>query len=202
MPIRKVYAKPGQDAISSYDYVDIANGTGVTKFYAHTTALSGATLYYHNLTTDSSLYSYEIEKVIGNDGMYFNLSPFQKPQQVRGTALIRFSSQINSGIAALYWIVRLYKVASGGGTTLFGEAVSAVGSGADPSIDNWVIPITLTDTHFKRGESLRLFVLPSGAGGGTKYIGLDPTNRSGTLITPASTYPTKLELFIPFKIDA
>ena len=74
-------------------------------------------------------------------------------------------------------------------------------TGAPNLVHSFIIPIVVTETHFKRGDILRLTIYMDNTGGGGSVLAHDPLNRDGTIVTPASTYPTRMEAHIPFKID-
>lgn len=199
MPIPKVYAKMGQNAIASYDYTDIAEGTGVIDFLGFTTVISGATLRHLGTKT---VYSANIEPIFATATTYnFDLTTFNYPKIAKGTAYIGFSrywaGTINHKLN-IYFTIQ--KVSEGIATNIGSVQTAEFTSDGNPSIAHYLLNASLTTTHFKRGDILRLTIYavhPSG----TLYIGTDPANRDGSLVTPAATYPTKLEVYIPFKID-
>lgn len=206
MPIPKVYAKPGQDAIASYNYVDISEGTGVTKFYGFNVATSGTTggsTSSYALTTDTP-YSHYVEYGGAPIELNFYLTPFNKPQIVRGTAIVRFSSGTDAGAGkTLWWSVSLQKVSQEGVITTIGTTSTAeITSDVARVFSNLTSEIELTETKIKKGEALRLNIVPYGQPLPLScFLSHDPANRDGVYITPAATYPTKLELYVPFKID-
>lgn len=202
MPIPKIYAKPGISAIANYNYVDISTGTGVINFQGLTAIISGTTFY--KLHTES-IYSDTVDEISYNITTCtwdFNLTVFNKPQLVRGIAIISFSGGIAAGAGKyVYYVLTLRKVAADTSTIDLGSASTApLVSAAGVVLDHNCVPITLTTTKFKVGESLRLNIT-SQANGADHYLAHDPANRNGTYVTPAATYPTKLEVYMPFKID-
>ena len=204
MPITKVYAKPGIDAIANYDYVDISTGTGVVVFNGFYAGLSGATTY-HKLT-DQTIYS-ELNESAGTIGqgnatINFNLTAFNKPQLVRGTAIVRFSADNAGGAGHLWWWdVNIQKVSASAVVTTIGAAGSTLVDTSAGNVDySFVIPIVLTETNFKKGDNLRVQVIGRG-NADLCYLGHDPANRDSTHLT-AATHPTKFEVLMPFKIDA
>lgn len=204
MPIPKVYAKPGADAIASYNFTDISDGTGVVNFLGYMSQASSAAIVYKlgNQTIFSQLVNYAGTIVTTFD---FNLTPFNKPQIVKGTCTCRFSAGSLAGVGHTIWFDAVVKkVARNGTETIIGTgSTRVIDLGASSVFANLLCSFDLTTTKFKVGESLRLTIIPyrSDVAVTTLYLGFDPANRDGVEITPASTYPTKMELFIPFKID-
>jgi hypothetical protein len=70
-------------------------------------------------------------------------------------------------------------------------------------------PITIPQTHFKRGDILRVTLecwsyQGASAGNGTFAIAHDPMNRDGNYIKPSSDDPattTQFKIEIPFRLD-
>ena len=200
MAIEQKFRKFGESAIASYNFTDIAEGTGIVTLYAFGNAASGA--YQYSLT-GQEIRSFEIEsvKTIPAAVFTFDSSVFNYPRIAKGTAMVRFSSDsYNSGGGhTIYWNIKIQKVSNGVITTL-GNADSASSTvGGGHNLISWTVTIVLTQTNFKIGDQLRL--LMTAGGNGDVTLGHDPADRDGSTITPSSTYPTKLEFYMPFKID-
>lgn len=187
----------GQRQIASYDFTDIAEGTGVVDFYGISENLSGSTLY---ALTKNSIYSADIQSA--GTSWTFNLSAFNLPKIIKGTAIIRFSAALTGNQNnTMNFDVAIQKVSDG--------TASAIGSASTATLTlpangttakNYTIPISCTQTHFKIGDNLRI-VFTGHNGGTTINLGHDPANRDTPEMT-AATNPTKMECFIPFRIDA
>jgi len=205
MPVSKVYSKSGQDAIATYNYEDISDGTGVVQFLGFNKYTSAAVTYG---LTNQTIYSQDIEisgTVGTNTDWDFDLSKFNKPQIIKGTAIVRCSVNWAGGNGHKFVLTfRIMKIDKNGEETLIAENDSEqrIGSGSQEK-KNFVTYITIPQTKFKKGESLRLNVFTAGISTaiGTLYLGIDPANRDGAQVTPAATYPTKLECYIPFKLN-
>jgi hypothetical protein len=213
------------NVLATYDYIDIAEGRGVILFKAFTSNTEGTT-DYHLGTED--IYSSDIEtvstdftvgvpytKVLDKD---FDLTPFNLPRTIKGTAIINTCfCLVNSGgtgttrFAYLIFKIRKYsgstesEIASGQTDT-----VTYTGYEEGSTISLVTIPITIPQTHFKKGDVLRLTIEGWGRVDGSStqkgklYIGTDPMNRDGAQIKPSSDDPTsitKLNLYLPFKLD-
>lgn len=213
--------------IASYSYTDIAEGTGVQKFYLAVSEDSSGNDY--NLLTQE-VYSDEIELI--EDGGYtasanftkmqdidFDLSAFNKPKTIGGTGYFTFSTgeltSCSAGQEVLYYFI--FKVRKYSGTTE-SEIASAqskeygFGYEASPTIraETAFFPITIPNTHFKRGDILRLTIEiwargePNVNGAGTFTIGVDPQNRDGTYINPSTDDPTTTTqclFYCPFRFE-
>jgi hypothetical protein len=214
------------NVLATYDYTDIAEGRGVILFKAFTSDTEGTT-GYHLGTED--IYSSDIETVSTNFSTTewvkvlekdFDLPPFNLPRTIKGTAIINTcfcvtnAGGLNSTKRYAYLIFKIRKYS--GSTELeiaSGQTASVPYSGVESgcAIRLVSIPITIPQTHFKKGDVLRLTiegwgkVLAIGSNQeGKLYIATDPMNRDGARIKPSSDDPTsitKLNLYLPFKLD-
>ena len=223
MPIPIVYRKSSEAAVASFDYTDIAEGTGVTMFNGFVTEASGAVLGYHLLKSET-IYSSKIETesssyTSGSDytsriNLSFDLPAFNLPKTLKGNANVLFTLW-NKCVAAgtstdAYVKVTIQKW---DGTTptdivqAMSPATNAAGAGVTvKKIMN--IPLAIPMTSFKKGEILRLnlnvFAKVPASTEGQVCIGHDPLNRDGTNIVPSTDDPdtiTKLLFYCPFVID-
>lgn len=205
-------------AIASFNYTDIAEGTGITTYLlAQTSDENG---HYQILTT-KSIYSAESQAV--NKGMEitattsaasatkiidkdFDLTAFNLPQRLRGTAVLNMAYQQASSVGGNtqgYVIARIVNATTG--VTLVSTQTDTVQTTATKNY--WLtIPlvIPLSTTQFKKGETLRLTVecwglTPSGTIRQT--IGCDPQGRDGDYILAANGLSTKSTLDVPFDLD-
>lgn len=216
------FPEPAPGAVATYNYNDIAEGTGVAIFYGLTaktkTATSNilSTQAIHsaagNITSDTTAES----KSAGDDGtgtytLYstfnFDLNPFNIAKTVRGTAYVQLSQDIgdSAGAASAYFNISLVKVDGTDSTeTELGNADGEVIATADgPLTIN--VPISLTETTFPDGDFLRLKLKAylkhdSGDNGSTLHFAHSPDNVDTTSFT-AATNPTKLTAYVPFKIE-
>ncbi len=201
-------------AIASYDYVDIADGTGVIVFQGATTKLVTTTSHF---LTKSNIYSNDIEsagsinsaaltKVLDVD---FDTSILNFSRIMRGTAIINIPMNISS--SATYTGVLIVRISKWDGSTetLIATATSETIGPATGSLSKvMAVHLTLPETPFKVGDAIRLGIegwIQRTAGGvaGTLTIAHDPQNRDGTKITPTgdATLTTKLVANIPFEIN-
>ena len=206
---------PVEAAIASYDYYDIAEGTGIKKFYGYVTKDSAGLKYYLGI---DAVYSSLIETVTAAAeypgyniqlDLDFDLTPFNLPRIIKGTALINQAMHVFVGTKPSVNAYIIYKVRKWDGTTE--TEIASIQTETITGIAEKIfsIPITIPKTHFKKGEILRLSVQiyaaigdpGTGTGGGT-VIGHDPKNRDGTYLTPSTDDTiTLLEFYCPFSID-
>jgi len=205
-------------AIASYDYTDVADGTGNSTFYlCYTADNSGDTLILTNeiLYSTEIDYTYQIDAADNTDAanLDFNLTAFNTPRTIQGNATVEIGMSLYQSTTAddrvwTYNTINLYKV-SGGVETLIGTAVSATEAnpGSDTStyyINTFSIP--LTQTHFKIGDNLRANILVHVSGAGTAgcgsvTIGHDPQNRDNTILPSSEDVITSSRVIVPFRID-
>jgi len=202
-------------AIASYPFVDVEEGTGNQIYYLCKTAISGAT---SNILTADLLYSDPVETFypvpstamaeVSNED--FDLTVFNAPKRIRGTANINMGLTLVGNASEYAWAYLkfiLHKV-SGGGETPIGTVISETRIEAGTT-GYYVLnlPMELTQTNVKKGDNLRLemSVNLSGAGTGSVgnfYVGHDPQNREGTGISPSSRIViTSSNITLPYDLD-
>jgi len=212
MGIPRVYTQAAEGAIASYDYTDIAEGTGTVLFYG-CAARSGALTATSNLNytlTKLSVYSDPLETSGAlTAGVYlsgaFDTSEFNLPQTIEGTGYAMFSWTLRDNAGSGFPFAKVQKW---DGTT---ETTLAHASGA---IDDWgngvgrtcLIKIkNIPRTLFKKGDILRLNAgLMCVTSTGTKGLfAHDPKDRDADYIKPSTdaSSTTKLEFHCPFRID-
>lgn len=218
---------PSTNAIASYDSTDLAEGTGIVKYYGFATKTSGAALSYH-LTTQALRSSYgnltnditEESKSSADDGTTdgfsnvsswnFDLSEYNLPQTIKGTVIINHSIMALETDASRAYGYFKFKVINYDGTTenllaLGDSELVDAGDSTYQEKKTCCIPIEVPRTHFKRGDILRVKVMAymqHVSGGNTTRLHMphSPQNTNTTNFT-ASSYPTKFEAYVPYEID-
>jgi hypothetical protein len=191
---------PGENVLSNYDYMDIAEGTGVVLFYGGEQAndADGTTKALQKNILASNSRSFLVSTA-GTYNYNFNLTVFNIPKTIRGTATVQVSAYRGNNGDGLTLTYTFYKV-SGATETSFGASTMSFPASANAYSTTFTIPIALTETDFKRGDYLRVlarYVKTNAAS--TVEVGWDPLNRDGTNLTAAS-YPTQLKIYVPFKL--
>ena len=213
MTINNKYQTTSPPAIASYDYTDIAEGTGVSKFYFFNSIDSAGTDY--GITTDSSIYSSEAKvsgaptgtpanKVIDVD---FDLA-LNFPKNVKGKMIFQLFTDVTSNttgnLDGAYAIGRLSKVSGGTESVLYtvtSDTRNDLGNSGATKRYLWNMELDVTTTqHFKRGDTLRITIELWGylaTGTGTFGLMIDPVNRSAAV----DDLPANSNVHIPFRLD-
>lgn len=222
MVIPDTFGTRGEKVISSYDYYDIAEGTGIEIFYLATARDSSATL--KKILTGNIIYadSRHTETAGGSGGSYaktgdadFDLSEFNLPKTVKGMAIVNIGWGVegnsnSQGSTNAYLIIKVRKwdgsteteIGSGKTETINGPGPAGSFTGTISTVE-----IDCTQTHFKKGDILRVTVenwtiLGSGSSGGSVHIGHDPMNNDSDLMVPGTNdIITKTTAHIPFKLN-
>ena len=196
MPVPNRYQNIGEGSISSYDYFDIADGTGIISLYAASTSDNG-TLSYIMLTQTQYSDTVLTAGSVGNVGetkildIDFDLV-LNTPRNLKG----KFVSQVawiqghettaNVG-GTSYCIVKLRKWDGTSETEIASNTKSKVLSTASLEISSETAYVQIsvpTTIHFKKGETLRITVevwsLTTQTNGTQVALLHDPKNRSMT----------------------
>jgi hypothetical protein len=204
------------NAVASYDYYEIQEGTGIQIFYGWNSISSAGEAY--NLGTQT-FYSNKIQNwtenattsiTVDND---YDLSPFNMPRSIQGTGVVTFTGKIQADIetASGAFTVKIRKVSGGVETEITSKTTQGVGDAAGCSSEYALFNLIMDipDTSFKRGDILRLTMQANAtktAGSNSFHVvyGQDPKNRDGTHIIPSTDSPastTQLIFACPFKVD-
>lgn len=193
--VPQVYRKSNESSIASYNFTDIAEGTGIVLFNGLQTAVSGATLFYLSQNKVAS----NLVESTGNPALNFPFTciPFNLPKVVKGTSIIRFSvctsdanlNQLQIGYRKIY--------PDGSAVDISPKAITVY---FNNTAQNITTSLVIPETHFKKGEALQLY-MERMLGANQIIMAHDPINRVGTHFTTPSLTPTMLEALVPFKLD-
>jgi hypothetical protein len=170
-------------SVTSYDYLDVDDGTGTVVYYITIHETSGATFTYtleRNIVRSAGMASDQVILATATTNVDVT---FNTPKTVKGTATI--SAEFQKSGNNMSMTVTIQKV-SGAVVTDISSAVVSPTQTVDGYFFN--MPIPLTETVFAAGDTLRLELFLNGAGSG---IWADPTGSTGL--------PAKV--LIPFKLD-
>ena len=218
-----VYPSPAA-AIASYNYSDVAEGTGAIIFYGWTSNASGAvsytltgqSLYSNDTYTEAGITEVAHAKVIDVD---FDTT-FNMPKNLKGkikafmTIGAGRADAVGDSEANIYVILKARKY-DGTTETELGEVRSdnfnGAGSGTLYGYTTIALQINISSIiHFKKGETLRMTIEVYGKRNGTNTSNAvllhDPKNRiaDGDIPSPQTTYPAKtsvVEFHVPFILD-
>lgn len=204
MGVPIVYRAGGESAITSYDFNQFADGTGVAVFYG--SKISGAYILTKNAVYSDSV----ITKVHPpNSGAWYLTidadfdTVINKPTLVRGKmyANVNFSTSTASNNSAI--IVRLRKV-SGGVETEVAASNMNINDGSAPKLGLVFLDVPLA--KYKKGDTMRVTVELWCNFSTSEYGAIfhDPKGRTpsagelGTVTAPTNSF---IEFGIPIVID-
>jgi len=204
--------------IITYNYLDIAEGTGVVVFYGNHLQRAGSS-YYKLLTT--AIYSHNIQQtpVVFTDTSWtqkFDLDfevVFNIPKTIKGLVKasipIWVESNDDGNVSSGKAYVRIYKLKGGVGTPiLLGERESGpvnVDQTPRDFAKNVLTDVLIPLTHFSKGDMLRIKVEVWGivAAGVLSKISVahDPVGRTTTEFPGTEGDTTIIRFDIPFLIE-
>lgn len=196
MPIPTIFSNQGGTALANYNYVDIANGTGIVVFYGGH-AYDGTTSL--GVLDENTFYSDLIyQEWTSSSTFELNTSVFNLPRIAKGIAKVSMTMFNNNATNTGDTFLTIQKVS--------GTVVSNISSQTKVnrplginSYNSTLTYLNLTQTIFKRGDILRLKI-EIGVNVGYIDIYHDPANRkTSSFIDPPCS--TQLKLYMPFKID-
>ena len=168
MTLPNKFRNESEGVIASYNYTDIADGTGIVTFYAGIGETSAGNIYILSQQTQRMSILYEAASVAGSASEYtkgydkdFDLTPFNTPRIIGGTvtAGLGWSQWERSGSLSATGYVRLvikHVTEAGAETDLVTlQTPTATGGDAQIHIVDYVSG-TIPRTHFKIGEKLRV----------------------------------------------
>lgn len=211
MGYRRTYTRTANPAIASYSYVDIADGTGVQKFYGAKTKsgfiLTPQTLYSELIFTSVNA-PYAAAVLLDND---FDVT-FNMPKTVKGTLIVNvpFIHEVStSGLRTFDVTITVQRVSNGVSTTIGTDTATQYSdTGTGQTAANFrerIVSVALTQTHFKKGDTLRIHVkldIYNANGNCLFYTYHDPAGRAyGSPVITDGTINTQMVFYVPFRID-
>lgn len=191
-----------ETAIASYDYVDIASGTGLVNLYPIVGQDSTGNTY--DIVKDTAMRAAVIEtsrvNSSGTTTLTFDLAAFNKPRHIEGTAyaVIPFYEIGNSSAAYVTIKLQHYDGTTATDLTATVQSVSLSEAAGEYLSLFLKLPIT-TEAHFSRGEILRAVVTLTTGASITARVGHDPSNQT----SPSTDLDnTQLIISVPFRIQS
>lgn len=213
------YPSTPANAIATYDYVDIADGTGVQDFYLMRLDDSTRGLQSSNTRTlakeeDMSavyVYNADVFHLSGSTAQTFSLGAFNAQRTVKGTGLVQGSFELSGGSSQVL-IKMVFALTKNGTEFASGSTVQKSATAGAFTSGSLILPITVSSpTHFARGDVLgvKYYVLGKTTGGagetsGVKTtIGTSPLDEDGTTLTPSTNIgeTTITKISVPFRLD-
>ena len=165
MSVPTYFRSGGNERIVVYDYLDIAEGTGVVQFHC-VRVNTGSTNYSYVLTHNSAFVSSVAAAAAASFDCDFDVT-FNENKEIKGTAYVVFSLVVqatgNTGTVTA-------QVRKWDGTTETNISDAIVSqpqtAGGDYAKQTFSLAVPCTTTTFKKGETLRLNITVAIGGGG------------------------------------
>lgn len=201
------------NVLPTYNYIDIAAGTGIINFYAGKTVdlnlLSNSTFYSDVVLTTSTVLNAGYQKVIDLD---FDVL-LNRPLNLAGSVVLNVPISVYTNTSpntlSAYIIAKVRKWDGVTETDICenqSSTFSQLNPGTSPGTFRMLaIDLTIPLTHFKIGEYLRLTIegwAKDTAASGNSYLNLghDPMNRTVTWDTTGAV-PSRLTFQVPTRLD-
>ena len=193
--------------IVTYDYTDIATGTGIITYYAMGTETSAGEDFALTTTKTYANPAGTKRTSAGTTTRVFDLTPFSIQRRVKGTAV--FSANVGGyyeGAINATLTVQIKKYDGSTETDISSVITSQTMTtvNAVPFNEFVTMKIPLTETVFHKGDLLRMEVKLITNGGTGDYgftVGHDPMNQPFGHIDPSTKGTTVMAINMPFKLD-
>ena len=190
--------------IASYDWVDLADGTGyvILDGYASTDTV-GTNYYLRKGAITSDPGGIATANVTITVSKTFDTTTFNIPRHVKGNMSLTFSIATTGagGSSTAHVTAGAYHY-DGTTETQMGSTQTSVTISSSSAATN-VLTIEDLDKQFGAGDLLRIkidLVVTSGGGNTRTQFGHDPLNRNYIDLS-AATNPTYFKVEVPFKLD-
>ena len=145
---------------ANYSYTDIADGTSVQTFYVLLSKSSTGDEYILSSQAD-----YAEDDVISTTDIDADLTKFNTPRDLKGTATLNFYGRMSGGGSTNY-TATIYKY-DGTTETAISSPITSGSTGID---SQYLLKLPLTDTHFKTNDILRIRLQHTGIDASAYYI--------------------------------
>ena len=217
---------PAKEFTINYNWVDMAAGTGYVLYYLHATKMAAGTTYH--LTPSNYMDTLTGEHYNAQTREYyksanaagagsasidldFDTTTFQHPVTIKGNAVIRFGWMCEvafSDNVSAYLVCKLRKWDGTSETEIAScQSSGFSATGGSDSVGCGTIVMSVPQTHFNKGDQIRLttevWATKSGAGGsGGVVLTYDANDAEMTVGTKTlSAGSTLLAAAIPYKIN-
>ena len=220
---------PQSAAIASFNYTDIAEATGIVKFYGSVWTSGGADYPPAIITSGGFLTTAAISSskvavsgaiIAGGGGGYVldnnHDVVFNRPQNIKGIAYLNITlggyRPTGTGSSPNIWVsgatLQNATTATTLGTAITSTALELTPAAVATYSKTYLLKFDLSSQvyHFKAGETLRLNLPIWGTGGSASALsyggyGADPADRDDPGLTINNTDTTKMELYVPFLLN-
>lgn len=161
---------PAKEQLVNFNFADTSNQTGFVKYKGFIAENNVGKQYklirsdqssgFTGSTSESSA-SIDVTTLTKVHDLDFDLSIFQLPQTLKGDAIFRGRaghSGLNTGNMQIFLIVQLRKWDGSTETDIVSEQTRTTTSTSASATNDFEVVITIPQTSFKRGETLRMTV--------------------------------------------
>ena len=198
MSVPKTFRNIPEKVVASYNWTDLAEGTGVVQYYL-VRAKETTNATYHIISQALPGFGNPTERNLRAGTYDFNLAAYNTPKVIRGTAVL--TGQLHMAWAGTITIsIQLKKVDSDDNETTISDVIQSPDAILVSGHPNTAVylNIPLTTTNFKKGDKLRARIVVADDSGHNEEFGLDPT---GAGLSHSGTHPLPPKLMIPYELD-
>lgn len=199
--IPNTFPEPPQP-IASFNFTDIADGSGNVLFLGLATEDTGGVGYHLVSTTTPSTPIVTGRSSQGTTTIDFDSTVFNLPRTAKGTAT--FSAYMGATVGEdVKLAVTIIHVDADDNETVIGTELTSATYTSQSGTEAEAVSLrfVLTEKRFKRGDKIRLRVkLTQVNAAGASEVGHDPGEEDGTFIQSSQGTTTKMELIMPFRI--
>ena len=211
-----------RELISSYDFFDIASGTGFVSYLGVNAIDSTGNNYILFDESLSSIGSSEDRLLSGGSGstnqtvvngnsgqcidIDFDLTEFQKPQTIKGMGIVRFclGSDLSASNAGVFVVAKLRKW-DGSNEIELVSVTSATDATMNLNTSQvFILQLAIPQTHFKKGDFLRLTIQVTSTDNNQLSLVHCPKDVALTGSSQSADIPageSKMILSIPYRLD-
>jgi hypothetical protein len=192
------------NVIASYDYQDIANGSGVVTFYGTTTTDLGSGINYALTSTDDYADTTITKRPTGTTTVNFYSLAFNIPRTLKGTAYVVLPIETSTTSTANSNLQFRLKILETDGSTTRNITSNLTFSTTEQSRTHILfVEMPITEDTIREGEKLLLTIILTSVGTGNINIMHDPKNRYNTASTnnEGNSVSAIMKVLVPFKVD-
>lgn len=192
------------EAVLSYSFDNIVDGTGTIIFYGMTQYLNGSTIHTLSTNVIPSMDIYDQRTSVGTNTLTFNSIAFNAQRVINGVPVLSVM-QYAADICAVQVTAQLYKVDSDGNATAIsdeesGPVTNDTSGGVDGRTVVLQIPLTSDEVVFNKGDKLRMVLKHIQTIGGSTRIFHDPSDRNAPTVETGTGGTSVMQLLVSTKI--
>lgn len=197
MVLPRVFRNERERVILSFNWTDLATGTGYRTFYPAAAQDSASIEYFLTQTRIDGNPIKDSLNGSSSEERNFDIE-FEQPQTIRGTAFFNFTQFVGASSSTKTQI-EVFHVDKDSNEISLGTKTSLTRNGTN----TWreLLKIELTEKHFAIGEKLRISVIFTHTGANSSNNWFDPASSITTTDILGRTVGTDFVCNIPFKID-